>query len=344
MKPPKRILIAYDDEYQIAFELAKQFEQLSISTNIFVPNKTEHWINKYFFRKINKLLRNLRLVPKGTDLFSWSQLSYTKYLESQFDKRILEFNPDLILCIHGQRFGEKILNKYQVPKIGWWIEPDPDQQSLIRFAKLFDLYFSYDSQVVDFLNMCGIRSEYQSHVTSPAIFFPLPNQNKEIDILFYGNWSPWREEVLFSAYQVSKNIALYGNNWLKKCTLFSKKDLLDIYKDTEVIGSNLNTLINSSKMILGAQRLKGLTTGLDTRFFDVLASGNLLVTDAPLDLIKHFNHQENLLIYKNPDELQSLIKEIINDERSFEEIKQCGKNHVIQNYTYKHLCSRIITN
>ncbi len=97
-------------------------------------------------------------------------------------------------------------------------------------------------------------------------------------------------------------------------------------------------------MILGAQRLKGLTTGLDTRFFDVLASGNLLVTDAPLDLIKHFNHQENLLIYKNPDELQSLIKEIINEERSFEEIKQCGKNHVIQNYTYKHLCSRIIIN
>jgi hypothetical protein len=47
---------------------------------------------------------------------------------------------------------------------------------------------------------------------------------KDIDVLFYGSWSPWREEVLFAAHKATKNIALYGNDWQKElCPFFQKK-------------------------------------------------------------------------------------------------------------------------
>jgi hypothetical protein len=339
----KKILIAFEDHYLIASHLANALESHhDIKTAIFISNKEEHWLHKRVFRKINKLARSLRLIPKGADLFAFHAFSYKKYMESQFIKRVKEFEPDLILCIQGQRFGEDFLRDTKIPKIGWWIEPDPDKDSLVHHARAFDLYLSYDSEVVNFLNSIGIRSEYQSHVASPLQFFPMLNLKKEFDIFFYGGWSPWREEVLFSAYDVTKNIALFGSSWLKKCTLFSKIDLLKIYKGEKIEGQDLNQAINQSTMVLNAQRLKGFTTGLDTRAFDVLASGALLLTDAPKDLFRHFNDGEDLLIYREPKELQSLIGNVLDKKINVELIKAAGKDKVLKNYTYSALCQKIL--
>lgn len=338
----KKVLIAYDDDYLIAFHLAKELELLSIKTNIFITNKTEHWLNRYFFRKINKLARNLRLISKGADLFQRSSYSYVKYLESQFEKRITEFSPDLIFCIHGQRFGEKILSATRIPKIAWWIEPDPNKEALTYHARPFDLYLSYDSEVVAYLNQKGITSKYQQHVSNTAQFHPIQNSIITTDILFYGNWSEWREEILHSAYMVTKNITLYGNGWLKKSKLFTRQQLKQIYRGQEVSGSNLNKQINSAKLVLNAQRLKGNTVGIDTRPFDVLASGNLLLTDAPGDLNQHFINKQDLLIYTDSNDLQKMIKEILSNQIDVEIIKKSGREKVLENYTYKNLCSTIL--
>lgn len=181
----KRILIAYDDDNPIAFHLAKEFESLSIKTNIFIPNKTEHWLNRFVYKKLNKLARNFRIVSKGTNLFLSSKYVYKNYLESQFAKRINEFQPELIFCIHGQRFGEKIQSDTSIRKIAWWIEPDPNKEALVYHAKPFDLYLSYDSEVVAYLNQRGIASKYQSHVSDPTQFQPIHNSTKTIDIFLW---------------------------------------------------------------------------------------------------------------------------------------------------------------
>lgn len=339
----QKVLIAYDDDYLIAFHLAKELELLSIKTNLFITNKTEHGLNRYFFRKINKLARNLRLISKGVDLFHKSNYSYVKYLESQFENRIKEFSPDLIFCIHGQRFGEDVLQRMVVPKIGWWVEPDPNKEALVRFAKPFDVYLSYDSSVVKYLNSLGIHSKYQSHVACTSQFYPISNLEKEYDILFYGNWSAWREEVLYAAFQISKNIALYGNSWKKKQKLFSRTELRSIYKGEQAIDSNLNYLINKSKLVLNAQRLKGFSCGLDTRPFDVLASGALLVTDAPDDMKYHFAHKEDLLIYHGISELKVILNMALSDGINVEVIRNCGMRKVVNEYTYKQLCRNILS-
>jgi spore maturation protein CgeB len=342
IKYPKKILIVYDDEFPIALNLAREFELLSIKTNLFIPNKTEHWLNRFVFKKLNKLARNLRIVPKGTDLFMGSKYSYTNYLELQFSKRINEFRPELIFCIHGQRFGQKILSATKIPKIAWWIEPDPNKETLTYHARPFDLYLSYDSEIVAYLNQNGITSKYQSHVSDTIRYHPIQNSIKTTDILFYGNWSEWREEILHSAYIVTKNIALYGNGWPKKSRLFTKRQLKEIYRGKEINGSKLNEQINAAKLVLNAQRLKGNTVGIDTRPFDVLASGNLLLTDAPNDLHQHFLDKKDLLIYSDPCNLQRIIKEILSNQIDVEIIKKSGREKVLENYTYKNLCSTIL--
>ncbi len=74
-----KILISYDDFPLIAHPLIIELERQSVGVEFSITNPNEHWINKFIYRKINKLLRNLRLIPKGIDLFSHSEFSYKKY-------------------------------------------------------------------------------------------------------------------------------------------------------------------------------------------------------------------------------------------------------------------------
>jgi spore maturation protein CgeB len=237
--------------------------------------------------------------------------------------------------------GEAALRETTIPKLGWWVEPNPNIDNLIRFAKLFDLYLSYDSEIVDLLSNLNIRSEYQSHVASSSDFYPIPEMEKDIDVLFYGSWSPWREEVLFAAYKATNNIALYGNDWQKKCVLFSKKDLQGILRGRDIIGSHLNEIKNRSKIVLGIQRLKKSTTGLDTRAFDALASGALLLTDAPKDLFRHFKNQEDCLVYDSSEEVPDLIQAVLDGHVEVDTMKKAGREKVLLNLTYQALCQKI---
>ena len=337
----KKILISFDDYFSILSCLKKEFEELNIEINIFSTNHSGHWLNRFFYKKVNKIAKKLGLIAKDKDLFERSRFSYYNFRDRQFADRIKQFSPDLILCIHGHMIGEAALRETTIPKLGWWVEPNPNIENLIRFAKLFDLYLSYDSEIVDLLSNLNIRSEYQSHVASPSAFYPIPEMEKDIDVLFYGSWSPWREEVLFAAHKATNNIALYGNDWQKKCVLFSKKDLQNILRGRDIVGPDLNKVKNRSKIILGAQRLKESTTGLDTRAFDTLASGALLLTDAPKDLFRHFTNQEDCLVYQCSEEVPGLIKAVLDGHVDVDSIKKSGREKVLLNLTYKSLCKKI---
>lgn len=337
----KKILISFDDNFSILSCLKKEFEELNIEVNIFATNHSGHWLNRFFYKKVNKIAKKLGLIEKDRDLFKWSRFSYEKYRDHNFADRIKQFSPDLILCIHGHKIGEAFLRETTILKLGWWVEPNPNMENLIRFAKLFDLYLSYDSKIVDLLISLNIKSEYQSHVASPSDFYPIPEMVKDIDVLFYGSWSPWREEVLYASYAATNNIALYGNDWQKKCVLFSKKELQGILRGRNIVGPHLNEVMNRSKIVLGVQRLKESTTGLDTRAFDALASGALLITDAPKDLFRHFKNQEDCLIYDSSEEVPALIKAVLDGHVDVDKMKKSGREKVLLNLTYQSLCKKI---
>ncbi len=343
MNHPRKIVISFVDNFSILSHLRKEFERLGFDVHIFATNLRGHWLHRFIFKKINKTAKHLKLLPENGDLFSWSKYSFEKYREQKFADYIDQIGPDLIFCIHGHSFGEDILKKIRSTKVGWLVEPNPQKEDLVRISSPFNLYLSYDSKTVELLTSHRIRSEYQSHVASTADFYPIPDLKKDIDVLFYGSWSLWREEVLFSAYQETKNIALFGNDWIKNCSLFTKKELNNILRGKEISGSNLNIAMNRAKIVLGAQRLRKITTGVDTRAFDALASGALLLTDAPNDLYRHFKNDEDLIIYDCSADVPLKIRAILNGDIDVAAISKSGREKVLQNLTYKNLCDKVLS-
>jgi spore maturation protein CgeB len=340
MNLPQKILIAYERFPPIAFDLREVLEQLGIQTKLFTAPDYEHWLYKKIIKRINKLASNLRLIKKDHDLFLNHPLNRLNYLSSHFKKAYDEFQPDFVFFIHGQPYANHILANISVPKIAWWIEPNDDIDELRIKAEPFDIYNSFSQKTIDLLNEEGFSTGYLCHAVNPKSFYPSSSENHKYDVVFVGNWSPWRDEVIKTVLNVTKNVALYGSHWKKKSTIPSA-DFYKIFKGKQVLGAELNQLFNSAKIVLNASRNYG-SSGLNMRFFEVPASGACFLTDLAPELEKHFIPEQHLSVFKNLEELTLKLNQLLENNELRDKIRKNGCSLVLQNYTYEQLAKQLL--
>lgn len=340
MTLPNKILIAYDVFPPIAYDLAAAFQRLGIETRLFIASEHEHWFYKHAIKRLNKLARNLRLVKKGHDVFLNHPLNRLPYLASQYQKLAGQYQPDFVFSIHGQPFGNEIFSKLNVPKIAWWTEPNEKIADLRRYAAPFDQYLSFSFAAEELLKAEGFNTGFLNHAASPDRFYPMSDQPRIFDIAFVGNWSPWREEVINKTLSITRNIALYGPNWKKKSKL-AKSDFAHIYKGEKIVGEKLNGLFNSAKIILNSNRFKE-SSGLNMRFFEVLAARACFLTDPAPELLTFFTPGEHLCTYADTDQLAEQIRTLLADNKLCARIRDCGYQHVMQNHTYDNMAQTLL--
>lgn len=337
---PKRVLISYLESYSIAYQLQESFEKLGIETELIITCQINHWFYKRIIKPINKFARNLRIVKKGYDFFPKHPLNRLNYLSSTFKKKYETFSPDLVLFIHGIAYANDVLAEIDVPKIGWWTEPYDDISLLRINAKPFDLYNSFSQSAVELLKNERFPVRYLCHAFNPKSFYLIDNYLQNIDVVFVGNWSPWREAVIKKILGVTKNISLYGPGWKRKSTI-SSEDLKVIYKGDKIVGPELNQLFNSARIVVNASRNYG-SSGLNMRFFEVLASGACPLTDWVPELEKHFTPEQHLSMFLGLDDLVLRVNQLLDDIDLRNNIRENGHNHIVEKHTYDKLAKQFI--
>jgi spore maturation protein CgeB len=339
MLPRKKLLIVYNRFPPIAEDLKKCFLSYGLQVEIFYSTEHTTWFYRKIIRFINRWARNFRLVSKGTDLFKRSRFNFLNFITLSFKKIYDDFQPDLLLIIHGIPFGQSILKDIDVPKIGWWVEPSDHLPELLKNSYAFDIYNSFSQKSVDLLLPTGIDARYLAHAVNPTNFFKT-NQEKIYDVVFVGNWSPWRDDVLEAACQVTDQIALYGPQWLKKSKL-SKNLLKKIYRGPEVLGDNLNHLFNQTHIVLNASRIEG-SYGLNMRFFEVTGAGSLLLTDPVSEIDKHFKDALDLVVYQDLEDLKIKLTQLLKAPDMVSKISMNGQHVVLNQHTYQHLAHQFL--
>lgn len=313
---------------------------MGVNAEIFYTTDYEHWFYRRVIRKVNRHARNLRLIPKGGDLFKTHPLNLVNFVGSNFEKVVAEYQPDAVLVIHGLPFGNPYLSKLHIPKIAWHLEPRHDLPYLTENARHFDIYNSFSQSDVDLLTRAGFDSRYLCHAVDPEQFYSEIGTPKIFDLAFVGNWSAWRDEALKAALQITTNVALYGGYWNKRSSI-PKKMLQQIYKGKEIVGGDLNHLFNSSRIVLNASRIPG-TSGLNMRFFEVPASGCLLLTDSVPELEKHFVPNSHLVVYHDTDELKQRLGELLNAPDQQDSIRLSGQRLVIGKHQYQLMAAHLL--
>ena len=334
MPPPiSRVLIAHPRFPPLAEDYADAFAHAGIDATTFIVDDHVHWMQRYVFRRLNKLARALRLVPRGTDLFRAHRWGDVAYPAAQLAAAVAAYAPDVVLCIHGKPVDIAPLRDAPALKVGWWVEQNDAWPVLESASRHFDLYAAFSRDIVEALARHQRASFHLMHGANLRQHHPLDGCAKDLDVAFVGAWSPWRDEIVAQAFDVTRDIALYGHSWLKKSRL-PKAMLRAIHKGDFILGAELNVLYNRARVVLNADRTVRL--GLNMRYFEVLATRACLLTDEAVELGEHFTDGEHLCVYRDPAQLRQRLRWLLEHDAERERIAECGYREVLRHHSCDH--------
>ena len=332
-QPISRILIAHPRFPPLADDYADAFAHAGIDARTFIVDDHVHWVQRYVFRRLNKLARALRLVRRGTDLFRHHRWGDVAYPASQLAAAVAEHAPDLVLCIHGKPVDVAPLRASPALKVGWWVEQNDAWPVLDAASRHFDLYAAFSRDIVDALARHQRASLHLLHGANLRQHRPIDGCAKDVDVAFVGAWSAWRDEIVAKTFEVTEDIALYGHSWLKKSRL-PKKVLRKIHRGDVILGTELNTLYNRARVVLNADRTVRL--GLNMRYFEVLATRACLLTDEAVELAEHFIDGDHLCVYRDHAQLQQKLRWLLEDPDARERIADAGYREVLRRHSCDH--------
>ncbi len=328
--PISSILIAHPRFPPLADDYADAFIHAGVDARTFIVDDHVHWMQRYVFRRINKLARALRLVRRGTDLFRRHRWGEVAYPASQLAAAVADYAPDVVLCIHGKPVDIGPLRDASALKVGWWVEQNDSWPALDAASRHFDVYAAFSRDIVDTLAQHGRASFHLLHGANLRQHHPIDGCAKEVDVAFVGAWSAWRDEIIAQAYAVTEDIALYGHSWLKKSRL--PNDILrKIHKGDFILGAELNALYNRARVVLNADRTVRL--GLNMRYFEVLATRACLLTDEAVELGEHFADGEHLCVYRDHAQLRQRLRALLDDEPGRARIADNGYREVLRHHS-----------
>jgi spore maturation protein CgeB len=117
--------------------------------------------------------------------------------------------------------------------------------------------------------------------------------------------------------------------------------LRQVYGGDKIDETALNELYNSAKIVLNASRVRN-SSGLNMRFFEVLGSGSLLLTDQAPELERHFTPDVELIVFRDLIELKDKIRHLLENGSARRAVASQGYSKVQGNHTYATLVGKLV--
>jgi GT2 family glycosyltransferase/spore maturation protein CgeB len=159
-----------------------------------------------------------------------------------------------------------------------------------------------------------------------------PDPTYACDFAFTGNnWGPSRSLLTDLTVLKNEKFLLFGKGW-KKTPWMAR------YWRGPLPYKELPGLYSSSKIILDDTASHTLPYGaINSRVFDALACGALVITNNQIGSDEFFDGL--LPTYNSPQQLRQVLNKYLNDDTSRKELVAQLQKKVIEQYTYKHICT-----
>ena len=295
--------------------------------------------NKFFARdslRIGLLVTETGVESKAGDVFTalelaeeLEKLGYIITFINRKDKIIDGHIDVLINFLHNFNISALKLEKNCI-KIAWmrnwfnrWVKN--------RNIKDYDICFASSQTACDYVKKRLDKEIFLLPIaTNPYKFQNIkPVKEYEYDYCFTGSyWKSPREIIEFlNPGSLDYKFAIYGENWnkIKKFRPYNKgfvnySDIPKIYASTKLVIDDANHVTKK----YGA---------VNSRVFDVIASGTLVITNGTIGANETFNGM--LPNFNSKSELNDLIKFYLeNDKDRIDKIKKLN-DFVLKNHTYE---------
>ncbi|MCU0641461.1 MAG: glycosyltransferase [Candidatus Margulisbacteria bacterium] len=258
--------------------------------------------------------------------------------------------PDLIFIIKGDHLFPETLRKIKsatnVPVVSYiWDDPFysyagifADDYRRTNFAQgmpLYDYIFVYDTYYVEQIRQKGIdRVSYLPLATDPQRYGQIKvsaAEKKEFgyDLCFVGAPHPNRVEIMESLKQY--DLGVFGDGWVKY--FMDQGQKVPAYYKGLAAGEKVLKLYLSSRIALNVHDPEA-KEGLNTRTFDILASGASELVDYQKNLDLHFQVGEEIAAFRDKQELLKLVQSYLSNDALLKEISNKGKRRVLNEHTW----------
>jgi spore maturation protein CgeB len=272
-------------------------------------------------------------------------------------KKISEFRPKLVLVIKGERITPELIleikKKFQIPVANYWID-DPNSIDVSqKISPAYDYFFSNDPDAVEIHKESGCP-----HVRFLS-FGLLPDLHKktklseeeyeeyESEICFAGSVSEGRIKVLKELSNFNLKIwsqrhvySFEEKSQVKIKKLPSSSPLYSKFTDRAVWDEELVKVYNASKIVLNIHSPQTVPIMRD---FEVTGCGAFLMTDYARGLETMFNPGEEIICYKETEELKDLVKFYLSHPAEREEIARKGNLRANRDHTYARRMEELIS-
>ena len=299
----------------------------------------KHDVYKFNYRKYEKSYKKVDKIFSFLKLFNWLPFGlHKKYYYIFRRKEILhnllkinsKFKPDLVLMAKTNTIDYNLINNLRSKSkvIYYFMDPPSTAKkircdryiamadhSYITFSSVKNLYSKYKNKISILPQGVDISSFYKIH---------LP---KKYDVIFFGTKDKKRERYISILRDNQISVTCFGEGW--------END--SIYK------SELNNILNQSKIILNFSR-DGV--GFSVRVQQVMASGNLLLTESCTDIKKYFIDQKHLIIFENENDLIKKTLYYLSKDNLIKK-KQIENNAILKiknEYSWESIMNYILNN
>jgi spore maturation protein CgeB len=271
-----------------------------------------------------------------------------KRINSRLVSKITSLKPDLFLEAGGYRILPETIDRIKnigVKTMLWTIDAPREFDPIIKAAPHYDFVFTGGSEAYDILKNTGAKNlHWLPFACDPDFHKPqkLAKEEKKLydcDIAFVGTLDPdlypYRMRMLEAISDF--NIGVWGPGAEK---IPSSSPLTKRIRGNKTTPEVWTKIYSQAKIVL-CSHYKDPHGNIpchqaSPRVYEVLACGAFLLVDEQKDVKKLFKDREELVIFKNINELKKHLSYYLKRTEERKLIEALGRKSVLKRHTYGH--------
>jgi len=273
---------------------------------------------------------------------------YDEYLFRQVANKIIESEPELVVCTY--RFTHPIcikLIKQAMPNVKV-VHVNPDQLTTLEYQQIFaspyDAYFTKDRFIVDFMrNKMGLNAFYLPEAFNPRVH-KMPNvvraeleKKIKIDVVAFGTMYPYRDNMVGQLIKSGIDVSLFGTPNKR----FSKPEIERNFKNEFITGDRKSEILYGSKIVFNNFHYAEIESA-NAKFFEIAGIGGFQLCDYKPVLNEYSAIPVEQFTYKSIGEAIALVEYYLDKPELRHEMALKQYNHFALNHTYEHRINQLL--
>jgi spore maturation protein CgeB len=293
-----------------------------------------HEVRTFAYRRENPLYKNRS-----------TKAAYQSWIGKRLERTCLTWRPAVVLVIKGGPIGPGLIRAVKAKTDALFVNLFPDNPLLmIPFDCIdaYDLFFTKERYALRALENVGLRNlHYLPLYCVPDLHHPVTLSDDETQrfaapITVVGSWYPYRERLL--AELDGYPIRIWGSGWEKA----QAPAVQHMVAGRTVWGRDKLAVYSGSILSLNHHHPMNDIVGVNTRAFELAASGVCQVVDQKDELPALFTPGEEVIAYRDLDTLKRQLDYYMAHPDEARAIGQNAQNRALKEHTLRHRIEEMV--